>query len=368
MRTLRWPEMLPAPALLKVPVLFALAALPLPAAGCSDAVPTGNAVQSAPAVPRTQGLDAGQLARAVAKAETLPRLRALLVVRDGETMAEHRFNGGPPLDRAVNVKSASKTILSALTGIAIDRGVLTGADQPILSTFRADAPADPDPRLSRVTVGHLLSMRAGLERTSGENYGRWVSSSNWVRYALSRPFVAEPGGNMLYSTGSSHLLSAMLTKAAGRSTHALAQEWLGTPLGIRIAPWPRDPQGIYFGGNDMLLSPRDLAKFGELYRNGGRIGERQVVPAEWIAQSWAPRTTSPWSGNRYGYGWFLAEVRGHPVYFAWGYGGQMLYVVPDLALTVVMTSQSNAARDGEHVDALHRLLADSIIPAAEAGA
>ncbi|RYG33533.1 MAG: class C beta-lactamase-related serine hydrolase, partial [Burkholderiales bacterium] len=229
-------------------------------------------------------------------------------------------------------------------------------------------PASPDPRLATVTVGHLLSMRAGLERTSGENYGRWVTSPNWVRYALSRSFADEPGGRMLYSTGSSHLLSAMLTRASGRSTHALAQEYLAEPLGIQIPQWPRDPQGVYFGGNDMLMSPEGLAVIGELYRNGGRSGDQQIISPQWIEESWTPRTTSPWSGNDYGYGWFITEARGHPVRFGWGYGGQMLYVVPDLGLTVVMTSDPSGSRDTPHVQALHRLLADGIIPAAEKGA
>ena len=343
-------------------------ALAVLAAGCSgdpvaDAQPRGSAEPVA-----TQGLDAALMARSVATAESLPRLRSLLVLRHGQEMAAHRFNGGPPLDRPVNIKSASKTVLSALAGIAIEQGVLKDVDQPVLSVLAAEAPANPDPRMRRLTLGNLLSMQAGLERTSGEYYGRWVSSPNWVRYALSRPFVDDPGGGMLYSTGSSHLVSAMLTRASGRSTHKLAQEWLAAPLGIAIPPWPRDPQGVYFGGNDMLMSTRGLARFGELYRNGGVVGGRRVLPAAWIEASWRPRTTSPWSGNAYGYGWFLGEVGGHPLRFAWGYGGQMLYLVPDLGLTVVMTSDPGGARDGEHIGALHRLLAEGIVPAAEKGA
>jgi len=114
----------------------------------------------------------------------------------------------------------------------------------------------------------------------------------------------------------------------------------------------------------MRLSPRAMARFGELYRRGGKIDGRRILPAAWIAESWTPRTVSPWSGQSYGYGWFLTEMRGHPVRFAWGYGGQMIYVVPDLQLTVVMTSVATGARDGGHVAALHQLLADGIIPAA----
>lgn len=346
----------------------ALALTLLAVQGCS-AEPTPASDRERPSVAaETKGLDPVRMQAVVSQAAQLPRLRSLLVLRDGETLAAHRFNGGPPLDRPVNIKSASKSVLSALVGVAIARGVLSGADQSVLSVLQADAPADPDPRLRRLTVGQLLSMQAGLERTSGPNYGRWVSSPNWVRYALSRPFVDEPGGAMLYSTGSSHLVSAMLTRASGRSTLQLAREWLGEPLGVEIPPWPRDPQGIYFGGNDMLMSPRALARFGELYRNAGRIDGRQVVPQEWIAESWRPRTVSPWSGNPYGYGWFLTEVAGYPVRFAWGYGGQMLYIIPDLRLTVVMTSDPYAPREGDHIGALHRLLATGVIPAAETGA
>jgi len=307
------------------------------------------------------------MARTVEAASRLPRIRSLLVLRNGQTLAEHRFNGGPPLDEPVNIKSASKSIISALVGIAIARGVLKGVDQPVLSLLGSDAPRNPDPRLARVTVGNLLSMQAGLERTSGEFYGRWVSSPNWVRSALARPFVDTPGGAMLYSTGNTHLLSAMLTKASGRSTLQLAREWLGTPLGINVPAWSADPQGIYFGGNEMRLSPRAMARFGELYRLGGVIDGTRVLPASWIAQSWTPRTVSPWSGGQYGYGWFIGQTASHPVRFAWGYGGQMIYVVPDLGLTVVMTSDPNGARDTGHIGALHSLLAGGIVPAAETG-
>jgi len=304
----------------------------------------------------------------VAAASRLPRIRSLLVLRDGETLAAHVFHGGPPLDRPVNIKSASKSVMSALVEIAIARGAIAGTRQPILPLLRDAAPADPDPRLARVTIGHLLSMQAGLERTSGPFYGRWVSSPDWVRYALARPFVADPGTQMLYSTGSTHLLSAILTRATGRSTLANARAWLGAPLGITIPAWPADPQGIYFGGNEMRLSPRALARFGELYRNDGMIDGRRILPAGWVAQSWTPRTISPWSGQHYGYGWFLSDARGHPVRYAWGYGGQMVYVLPDLRLTVVMTSDADGARDSGHIDALYGLLADGIVPAAERGA
>jgi CubicO group peptidase (beta-lactamase class C family) len=296
------------------------------------------------------------LAGIVRQAEALAPLETLIVARDGEVLVEHGFRGHST--RApTNVKSVSKVIISALVGIAIDKGLLEGPDQRIAPLLGDKLPAEPDPRLHEITLGNLLSMQAGLQRTSGANYGRWVASRDWVRAALAQPLVDEPGGGMLYSTGNSHLLSAILTRVAERSTLALARDWLAPVPGFEIADWMRDPQGIYFGGNQMAMSPRALLAFGELYRNGGRAGGRQVIAPEWIDVSWQPRTQSIFHDNLYGYGWFIAEMAGRRVIYAWGYGGQMIYIVPDLAVTVVMTSADDqaSARSG-HRDALHALM------------
>ena len=302
---------------------------------------------------------------AARRAAGLEQLHALIVARGGETALAEAFRG-PPLDRPVNVKSVSKTIVATLAGIAIERGEIAGVEQPIGDLL--DIPPGADPRAGAITVEDLLSMRAGLERTSGPNYGAWVSSPDWVAYALSRPLVAEPGGRFLYSTGSYHLLGAMLARAAGASLLALARERLGGPLGIEVPSWTRDPQGRYMGGNEMALSPLALLRFGEAWRRGSAWEGRPVVPPAWVEASWTPRTLSPFSGDRYGYGWFLRDVGGHRVAYARGYGGQMLYVVPNLALTVVVTSDPHRpARSDGHVGALNALLAETIVPAAEAG-
>jgi CubicO group peptidase (beta-lactamase class C family) len=319
------------------------------------------------ATPATTGMDPALLKAAVDQAAALPQLRTLIVARDGRVEAERVFRG-PGLDTPVNVKSAAKTILSSLVGIAIERGELTGVDQKIAPILGRRVPAAADPKVQTVTVGNLLSMQAGLDRTSGRNYGAWVTSKDWAAYALSRPFVEEPGGGMLYSTGSSHLMSTVLTTATGRSTLDLARAWLATPLGITLPPWPRDPQGVYFGGNDMLVSPRAMLRFGEMYRNGGVHEGRQVVPAAWIQTSWAPKVISPRNGNGYGYGWWIKRVNGHPVYFAWGHGGQMIYVAPSLALTVVMTSDPGARSVNGHLQQLHGIFDRLLVPAAERGA
>ncbi|WP_296100031.1 serine hydrolase [uncultured Agrobacterium sp.] len=292
---------------------------------------------------------------------SLQTLKTVIVSVDGKEVASRAYNGAA-LNGSTNIKSASKSIVSALVGMAIDRKILEGADQPIASVLRADFPANSDPRLERVTIGNLLSMQAGLARMSGPNYGRWVASRNWVRTALGSGFDGEPGGTMLYSTASTHLLSAILTKASGRSTLSLARDWFKPLDGFSIGSWERDPQGIYLGGNQMAMTARSLLAFGELYRRGGRTEDGQrLLSQSWIDQSWTQRTNSVFNGDGYGYCWFIKEMAGEKVYYAWGYGGQMLYIVPSKALSVVMTSREDApsARTG-YRDALHALMTDII--------
>ncbi|MEN3792783.1 serine hydrolase [Fulvimarina sp. MAC3] len=300
---------------------------------------------------------------AIERAGSFETIETLLIAIDGETVVAEGFSGHSP-DRPENIKSASKSIISALVGIAIEKGFLEGPDQTIAPLLKNKLPDDPDPRIFDITIGNLLSMQAGLERTSGGNYGGWIASRDWVENALARPFETDPGGRMLYSTGSTHLLSAILTRETGRSTLDLANDWLG-PAGVRITSWERDPQGIYLGGNQMAMTPRSLLAFGELYRNDGRTenGE-EIIPEDWIATSWTERTVSRWHDGRYGYGWFIDGFGGEEVAYGWGYGGQMIYVVPDLDLTVAITSDETRPSGGSgYVRDLHRLIGEEIIPA-----
>ena len=179
--------------------------------------------------------------------------------------------------------------------------------------------------------------------------------------------VAAPGGRMLYSTGSVHVLGAVLATVTGETLLAQARARIGDPLGIEIPAWTRDPQGFYLGGNEMALSPLAMARFGELYRQGGRAGGDAGPEPGLDRRLLVPRTRSPFSGLDYGYGWFLGRARGHPFALARGYGGQLISVVPDLALTVAITSDpTRPARSEGYFGELMRLLADTIVPEAEA--
>jgi CubicO group peptidase (beta-lactamase class C family) len=214
-----------------------------------------------------------------------------------------------------------------------------------------------------ITIENLLTMQGGLETTSNRNYGAWVLSPDWVGFVLQQPLQTQPGTVMQYSTGNTHLLSAILTRATGKSTLEYAREVLGAPLGFRLADWPRDPQGIYFGGNDMEMTARQMLAFGELYLNRGRANGKQVVPAAWIEKSLQRHAESLREhGRYYGYGWWIRDMAGFETPYAWGYGGQFIMLVPDLELVLVTTSNSTPHTDRRsHRRALQDLLEQDII-------
>jgi len=294
-------------------------------------------------------------------ARALPQLHSILVARRGETVVAQTFRG-PGLDAPANVKSVSKSIVALLLGAAIDRGIVPSVEATLADVAPELVPANADPRVAGLTLEDLVTLRAGLERTSGPNYGEWVASPNWVADALSRPFVAEPGERMLYSTGSFHILGATLARTADRSLLALARDWLGEPLGIDIPPWSRDPQGYYLGGNEMALTPRAMLKIGEMVRQAGTWDGVQVLSRAWIDASLTPVTRSPWSGLGYGYGWFIDETDAGRMAIARGYGGQIIATAPGAEITVAITSDpTRPARSAGYFGDLMNLISAQIL-------
>jgi CubicO group peptidase (beta-lactamase class C family) len=309
------------------------------AAAAWSALPPAHAGERSADTPRFE------FGRAVDEAETLLRLHSLLVSWNGDLVLERYFNGTQPGDVA-NVKSVSKSVISALIGIAIGKGYIEGIDEPIGAYFDGLLDGAQDARKRGITIENLLTMQSGLETTSNRHYGAWVLSSNWVAYALRRPLEEPPGTRMVYSTGNTHLLSAILTRATGESTLQFARQTLARPLGFELAPWTRDPQGIYLGGNNMGLTPRQMLSFGELYLNDGRVEDKEVVPASWVEASLRPRTESTREhGRYYGYGWWIRHMGGLEADYAWGYGGQFIILVPSLNLVVVTTADSTPGPD-----------------------
>ncbi|MEN8143957.1 MAG: serine hydrolase [Gemmatimonadota bacterium] len=289
--------------------------------------------------------------RMLAQAERLRPISSLLVAQGGRLIVE-RYYRGMRADRATNLKSVSKTLLSPLIGIAIEEGHLSGPNQPLSELLpeyfeRLDRPGE-DTRKRDIELQHVLSMTAGIQTTSFGNYGAWLSSRDWVWDQLRRPMVCDPGRCFEYSTGNTHLLGAILTQRTGMSLRDYAQSRFFSALEIRLPRWDQDPQGRYLGGNNMALTPRDLLKFGQVYLDGGSYNGRQLISADWINSSWQPRLSSPWNGHRYGYLWWNERWGGETAYFAWGYGGQYLVVVPELQLVAVVTSSLSRTERGHN--------------------
>ena len=164
---------------------------------------------------------------------------------------------------------------------------------------------------------------------------------------------------MIYSTGTTHILGAVLAVATGKSLLAQARTVLGQPLGIEIPAWTQDPQGYYFGGNEMALTPRAMLRIATLMRDQGRFNGDQIIPADWIDQSTQARTRSPYSGFDYGYGWFLTRSG---FIIARGYGGQIIAAHPEQDLAVAITSDpTSPARSGGYFGQLMDLLEGPVL-------
>ncbi|MFA8386544.1 MAG: serine hydrolase domain-containing protein [Pelagibaca sp.] len=285
--------------------------------------------------------------------DALPQLHSIQISR-GDDLVLAEAPRGPGLDGLANIKSCSKSLVALLLGAAIDRGEVSSVQASLSEVAPGILPSNATQGAGDITLQDLVTLRAGLERTSGANYGAWVNSRNWLADALSRPMVADPGGQMLYSTGSTHILGAALAEATGKSLLEQARERLGRPLGIEIPPWTRDPQGYYMGGNNMALRPTAMLKIAKLMRDGGKHDGAQIIPQSWVAASTMAYARSPWSGLSYGYGWFLSPS-GYTL--ARGYGGQVIAAHSERNLAVAITSDPNQpARSGGYFGDLMQLL------------
>ena len=290
--------------------------------------------------PTDLGFDVDALEGAIEAIGELAGVECVLVVRHGRLAVERYFRGADPR-RLRNVKSVSKSVLSAIVGIAIEQGHLALDDR--LAELLPPALFGGDELKQAITVGDLLTMRSGLESTSFGNYGSWTSSRDWVADALARPLLEPPGTRMRYSTGDTHLLSAVLTAATGTSTLSFAEEHLFRPLGIDRVVWQRGTQGIYVGGNNLSMTARDIARFGQLYLDRGRWGERQIVPWQWVDASTRPVAETRWGGGGgYGYLWWIRPEEERGAYTANGFGGQYIYVAPAHELVVVIGSSETS--------------------------
>lgn len=319
--------------------------------------------------PEEQGMNSQLLAEALVQGDNRRFVDCILVIRNGYIVAEEYYNGfGKEI--AHNVKSVSKSFLSAMTGIALRDGHLENLNLRMLDFFPEYVYPSIDPRKHDITVRHLLMMRAGIDNDDNL-YHQIYYSSNWIKTTIELPLLYDPGTTFSYNTFQTHLLSAILTKAIGMNTLDFANINLLEKTNIECASWDQGPQGYYFGGNNMYFTPRNMARLGDLYMHNGNLNGEQVVPAKWVNESltnytnWGGAVWGDLENVNYGYLWWLGEIRSHEVYLAIGHGGQFVICFPDLNMIVVATSDNHV--DGNTADQQERavvsIVSDYIVPA-----
>jgi CubicO group peptidase (beta-lactamase class C family) len=287
--------------------------------------------------PEDQEMDGTRLQAALESAQRQRlSLHGVVVIRHGYIVLEKYFASNNATS-VHSLYSCTKSFVSALVGIAIDKRLIADVNQPVVSFFPDSDFEDPDKSKQEITIENLLTMSSGLNwLEADETYERmYTTYRDWVEFVLDLPMVFRPGLIFNYSSGCSHLLSAIIQKTSDKGTYDFARSNLFKPLGIKDPTWERDPSGIPIGGWGLSLSPRDMAKLGYLYLHGGKWERNQIVPASWVRSSTQPhiKADGDW---QYGYQWWVDPS--YSFYAAIGRYGQSIFVVPGLDLVVVFTA------------------------------
>jgi len=316
--------------------------------------------------PAAQGLDPGKIDAAYRKARELGSVDALLVLRNGYLVGEEYYNG---YGRNVphQLWSVTKSFLSALVGIALDKGLIDDIDDKVMDYFPEYSYTGMDPRFNDITIRNLLAMRMGIDREQN-NLISVVTKDNWIRETFNLPLLYDPGTKFSYNSLHSLLLSAIITKVSGMTSREFAENYLTGPMGIKISSWGSDPQGNTIGGYDLYMTPREMAVLGYLYLNGGVIDGQRIISREWIDLSWQKTclTDGSWGvleEYNYGYHWWIGKMQGCDLFIAWGMGGQFIFCVPEHDLIVVVTSNPDISWDNDREYPVLELVSDYILSA-----
>ncbi len=288
--------------------------------------------------PEEQGMDSAELDQI-----NLFGFHSLVALRHGTIVYEEYYSGTAYVHTRESkhvLWSVTKSFVSALIGIAIEKGFISNTSQKVLDFFPEYTFLNVDSRKEAMTLEHLLTMTTGLR-----GVGDFFVSNDSIQYILDKPMRNEPGTVYQYNNGASHLLSAIIQKTTGQSTFEFALTNLFTPLGIEKDDiiWMTDPLGIAYGFAGLYLTPRNMAKLGQLYLHNGSWNGQQVVPADWVAISTKNHVAGlpiipPVVPLGYGYQWWIYEGFHNEGYYAQGYDGQFIFVVPKQDLVVVGTA------------------------------
>ena len=318
-----------------------------------------------------QNIDVEQLIQAFDQLASVPGIKSMLLGRGGVIAAEKYVNGGGA-DIIHDVRSCTKSVIALLVGIAMREGFIQSVDQTIGEFLEGTVVNEIDPTKAAITIDEVLKMSCGLEwheLDGGNSYGPWVTSTNPVGWVLDQEFIHPSGQGFNYNTGSSHLLSVILTLTSGMSTLEFAQTYLFEPLGILESDWTVLQDGNNNGGAGCRISPHAMFSIGTLILNDGLWNGIQVVPEDWVINCVTNHNVTNHAipyGTHYGYKWWLGLVHGYSFQMAMGWGGQYIVCVPDLDLVVCATCEwigVSANEAGEHWFDIITTIMEDIIPA-----
>ena len=309
---------------------------------------------------RATGVDVERLASLKKIIESDYRnIVGIAIAKDGRLAYEKYFNGSGPEDRH-HLTSVTKSVVSALVGIAIDEGYIEGVGQRTLDFFPDLIGTETGELAGKTTLRHLLTMTAPYAFADWrEPFAELCASADWERYILGSLGRGGPLGRFKYSSMGAHLLSCVITRATGKSAREFANERLFAPIGIREIPdfamegfgseelfgkgvrgWVSDPKGNSTGGWGLALTPREMARFGALYIACGSWEGRRVLSEAWIDESTAPSSKVELRGSllHYGYLWWLSGEGETHAYMAQGDGGNAICCIPERRAVVAIAA------------------------------
>jgi CubicO group peptidase (beta-lactamase class C family) len=284
------------------------------------------------------------------------RVNSFILIKDGETFEEAYFNGTSK-DTPAPVYSCTKSVMSALVGIAIDEGSIKSVDEKIVDLLDVERIDLNDESKHNITLKHLLTMSSGLDPMLSDEF---AAKDDPVRYILEKPMLFSPGEVFAYTSGGAHLVSAIIQRATSMETSEYAQQKLFDPLGIPRPEWRKDKDGLAMGGFGLELTPMQLAAFGSLYLKEGVWNGERVISKEWISESTdcSIYTAMSWDCEQSGYGYYW-WMNGFGGYSAHGYSGQYIFVLPEHNAVAVFTSRLSEA----DFSIPYRLMKEYVIPA-----
>lgn len=309
------------------------------------------------------------LENAFTKAAQIESIHSLVVWHNGSIIKESYFERGTSTTPH-DVRSVTKSVISILVGIAIDKNYIQSVNQSI-NDFLQPIGYSLTSEQKNITIKHLLTMSSGIEwneLTNVSEYNNWISSPDQVKFLLNRSLTSPPGKVFNYNSAALHLLSVIITQASKMNTLEFARKFLFEPLGISITKWEVDKQGYYNGGAGLNITPLDMIKIGRLEINKGLYNSTQIVSASWIENSISSiistNNANPY-GYYYGYGWWTGSNSNFSYAFANGWGGQFIFVVPSLNVIVSATntwSGVGTTKANEHWMQTINIIMNDILP------